>query len=216
MLLSNIIELLRTDLEALNWMQGGKYGGLTQRAIQKVLDANNKAKEKSFPILCNYNLANCNNPTQFYTELVPDDTKPAILYWEPLNGLTDQGSINNNSGGFFGTRRYTGIARLVGWVNTKKLGVSDCNLSGKLIRSLMPILTKDIKNLTGELDKGRLKVRLRNEVVKSEAIFSAYSYDLGRQYLMNPFDYFALDVSFELTLPATCAYEVALGAPIDC
>lgn len=206
MLLAQAVELLRTDIQSLNWVD--RYGGLTQKVTYEVLDKDNNTVLKTIPISCAVNQVDCNTLDQFYNQLVPDDKKSSILYFEPVQGFQDNGPINGNQ--YF--RNYTARVRLVGWVNAKRLGLQDdCFLSSKLIRSLIPVVTKEFKNLTGIFEGGSIDFRGFREVTKDESIFNQYTYDSQSQYLLNPYDYFAIDIDISADLPLSCLYNLEVA-----
>ena len=205
MLLAQAVELLRDKIQALNWVE--RFGGLTQVVSYETFDQDNRRIEKTIPISCLANSKDCNTLDQFYQNLIPDSSKKSVLYFEPLQGFRDNGAINGNQ--YF--RNYTAQVRLVGWVNSKRLGLSDdCLLSAKLIRSLFPILLSEFKSLTGVLEGAKLRFRNPNVVVKNPNIFSSYTYDIDTQFLINPYDYFAIDIDVVLDLNAGCEYALEL------
>ena len=206
MLLGQAIELLRQDIESLSWVD--RFGGLTQVVSYETFDKDNNRVVKTIPISCASNTEECNNKDQFYQNLIPDSSKKSVLYFEPLQGFTDNGAINGNQ--YF--RNYTGRTRLVGWVNSKLLGLQDdCLLSAKLIRSLFPIIVSEFSNLTGVFEGAKIRFRNPKVVVKSPSIFSSYTYDVDTQFLINPYDYFAIDIDVVLDLNVGCEYEVELA-----
>jgi hypothetical protein len=68
------------------------------------------------------------------------------------------------------------------------------------------------------LDKyTRVTITGISELEKSSAIFSKYSYDEAvSQYLMYPFDFFALNITLEYVVPAACIETMIANDPLNC
>lgn len=202
MLITEAINLLRSDILALGWVE--LYGGVSQRARMMFGDT-----YKSFPISCNASESDCVKNGR-YKELTPDSSKKSILYWEVLEGMRDNGEAGQR-----GRRSLVGRARLVGWLNTMALGLNECNSAAKAIRSLYPLLYKEFSSAGALFENSTVKFRFLGEVVKDASIFS---YDYGDKIhgmLLNPYDYFALDVEVSVGL-AKCAYTLSTAAPLQC
>jgi len=62
-----------------------------------------------------------------------------------------------------------------------------------------------------------MRIKVNQELVKSAAIFSKYSYDEAvTQYLMYPFDYFALDITTDFLINKSCIIDWENETPIIC
>ena len=212
MLLGYLLELLRNDIQALDFVE--RYGGLVQKVTYKNRDKNGQYVDESYPVSCMVNQQDCNTSGQFYTDLIPNDKLRGVFYFEVLQGMTDQGPIIAQGKVYKSMRIFTGRARLVGWVNTKRLGVSEeCYFSGQLVRKFMQILnTKHIKvNDSGFLNGARVEFNVLQELPKTSAIFDKYTYNLDKQFLLDPFDYFAIDVEIRATMQTGCQFDVSLA-----
>lgn len=133
-------------------------------------------------------------------DLVPDAAYQAIVYFE------DRGmqSIQSRTRGL----SYRSSLRLVCWINTAKFG-SDSEAGSKVMQQFI-----------GAIDDGPytsspfLGIRHRVEGVpqRGPGLFSPYTYpESARQYLLYPYDAFALDITTELRIIPGCEDEVTLG-----
>jgi hypothetical protein len=211
MLIQEALNLLTPSLTALSWVE--RFGGVTRKITKSFQDEKDGTIQKSFPISCNVTDIDCNT-NQRYTELVPDNSKKSILYWEVTQGFTDQGE----DGGLKKRRVLKGTARLVCWLNTDLLGVNECNTAATAMRSLLPFLYAQIEsgNAGALFEKARIKFEFVNEDVKDKAIFSQYNYGKNPDsFLLHPYDFFALNVNIFAYLPL-CPYAFVTAAPIAC
>ena len=60
------------------------------------------------------------------------------------------------------------------------------------------------------------KIGIENQLVKNTQIFSAYTFREEAQYLMFPFDYFALNISVTFEIDTECINDFVMGVPDDC
>jgi len=169
------------------------FGGTAERAVKKTI-----------PVDCDVTHADCMRGK--YQDLVPNSKYKSISYFE------DGGAklISNNQRDF----TFQSNLRLVYWLNLKKLGKTDCNLSALAVTNVLNILP------TGPFNNGiysRIRININQEIVKNAAIFSKYSYDESVvQYLMYPYDYFALDLTIDFTISKACIVDWENGTPITC
>ena len=82
----------------------------------------------------------------------------------------------------------------------------------------MPMLYKTFKTPeSGALmQNSKVVFEYAGEEIKDAAIFGAYDYgNTPDSFLLHPYDFFALNVNIEVDF-ATCDYEFATGARINC
>lgn len=205
MLIQEAIKYLYPSITSLPWVQ--RFGG-----VVKTVEQDNKA----YPVSCSVNEIDCFN-NQRYQDLVPDDLKASILYFEVLQGLSDARNFDNSARE--SRIELFGRVRLVGWLNADRLGINECNVSAKAVRSLLPIINQTIKpNDTGTLfENSLIKFRLRSELAKEyKNIFAKYAYNNDIKAFVHPFDYFALDIDVSIVMPLGCQYDLNTGTPIEC
>ena len=211
MLIQEAINLLKPAIIALPWVD--RYGGVTQKITKSFQDDKDGLIQKSFPISCSVTDIDCNND-QRYKDLVPDSSKSSVLYWEVTQGFSDQGADN----GVKQRRILKGSARLVGWLNTDKLGVNVCNTAALAMRSLYPLLYSEFTSGGGSdlFNKARLKFEFGSEEIKDKNIFSQYDYGKNVDgFLLHPYDFFAVNVTITAFIPL-CPYVFETSTPIIC
>lgn len=201
-MIGSILQILGEDIKALAWVE--RYGGLV-----KTYTNHNK---QTFPISCEVSEADCRSD-QRYQDLIPNDNKKSILYFEELGSLTDQGKDNKHTK----RRKFVSEVRLVGWLNLQSLGLTACNASDEAIRSLLPLLLKEDHIISGGLlDGGVLNTRISKIPPKQhEQIFAKYNYAQNKAYWMYPYDFFAIDIKINLNL-SLCDYTFITNAAIEC
>ena len=126
-------------------------------------------------------------------DMVPDERYRAIVYFE------DQGMVpvpSRTKGTVWKSR-----LRLVCWVNTAKLD-GDVNAGDRIMQQFMGVLNSGPYNVDPFIG---VKHTLAGVATKGPSIFAAYTYPEGvRQYLLYPFDAFALDIETELRVKPGC------------
>jgi hypothetical protein len=146
-------------------------------------------------------------------QLTPDSSKKSVLYWEVKQALRDIGAVSSHRR----KRKLVGTARLVGWLNTNKLGVNECNTAAKAARSIMPFLYSRFAG-SGLFENSTIEFEFQSEEPKDEAIFNLYDYgNSGNKngFLLYPYDYFALNVLVTVDL-SLCSYDFTTGTQITC
>lgn len=165
------------------------------------------------------------------THMIPDSSYKGMVYFEDYGS-----SAKLDRGGM----AYSSKIRLVCWLNTNLIaGRSNMVLSAICINDLLKRLTanpnanvnvpsfmltdggelvftdeegNDMPILTeGTTKFNRLNVTLTNIPPQSRDIFSKYDYsELETQYLMPPFEYFALDLLATYIVPFACTDTLTL------
>jgi len=187
---TRIANIIISYIEDLSWMD--KLAGVTYVAKVNVTSEGKKV-EKRFPISCDkaYEDA-CKEGC--YDELAPNSSKRSVVYFE--------------EGGFNLIRHeanklyYESSLRLVGWLNYKMLRGGGCGSSAKyvtdIIKSLPPIpVTID--------DFHALTIEVTSQLPRDASIFSKYTYNEKQtQYLMLPYDFFALEIRTRFFIVPEC------------
>lgn len=150
---------------------------------------------KSFPAYCQLSTDECE--TGDYTDLVPNDTRASIIYFE------DGGSvmIDHKAGKY----QYESTLRIVCWLNLKRFNAPGCSLSQYIVPQLIHALPKGPFN-----DGDFLTIQLvtASEQPKDANIFAKYTYDEPKtQYMMYPFDFFAIDIRVRFWTSRACFTE---------
>lgn len=159
--------------------------------------------EKRFPVTCDHIGADCGDGDLL--AMIPNNKKKGILYFEDW-GL----SVNSIKGDLV---FYNSSLRLVAWLNTKFIDLSLC-------RSLMtPVISGIIQRISGKnpFNEGNLQaidVSIQSIPQTNADIFNRYTYDNATiQYLMPPYEFFALDIRASFRVSASCLAYVPLKNP---
>lgn len=174
------------------------------KAVTFVTGTSERPVKKTIPVDCGVSQADCMDGK--YQDLVPNSKYKSISYFE--DGGVRLVSINERDYAFQAN------LRLVYWINLKKVGKTDCNVSALAVTNVLNKLPQSPFN-SGIYSRMRIKVS--QELVKSAAIFSKYTYDEAvTQYLMYPFDYFALDLTVDFLINKSCIIDWENGTPLIC
>ena len=191
------------------------------------VEKENDGRKFVFPASCDVDGRACWEQGRYF-ELLPNDSYRAVIYFEQLSGVRFEGYKDAKDKIMI----YTCNVRLVGWLNLKKFGSTDCSITSRLILGII----KTITATKGESSRtsGRFTVTdadYTNTVVDVEpvqqvrqdaTIFSRYSVRRGNtsdnffKELLYPWDYFALDLACTLYVGRECFTEVVAGAEIEC
>ncbi|HZK61483.1 MAG TPA: hypothetical protein VFC41_05355 [Anaerovoracaceae bacterium] len=191
---NKIANLLKSYVDDLTWID--KIAGLVQTANIRAKN-DESAVAKSYPVSCDIDAVTCIKGA--YQDLTPNSFKKSVLYFEDHGGASFVERVGNRI-------KLQSHLRLVCWLNYKLIqdeaclsGVEGCGSSGdyviEVIKALptVPITTADFVSIY---------VSDISQVERSNDIFSRYTYnEEALQYLMFPFDYFALDLTISFTIP---------------
>ena len=188
--MNNIIaNILKSRIETIDWSE--KVAGLVQTANIRVKNGES-ITDKSYPISCNVSYEACIKGT--YDQLAPDSKKKSIMYFE------DRGvSFVEREGN---RMKFRSSLRLVGWLNLCLIDDS-CGVSGNYVIDVIKALPSKPFSTADFIS---IAITSISQVERSVDIFSRYTYnEQATQYLMYPFDYFALDLEMEYTIPCIVA-----------
>lgn len=158
---------------------------------------------KTFPISCDISYTDCQSNANLYKDLQPDSNLRSIMYFE------DRGVrwIKSEGGNDF----YRSSLTLVGWVNMNKFKFTGCYISPLLVQSIRGVIPKTPVNSQVN-GMTRILSNITGELPKDAGIFSKYTYNEGIiQYLMYPFDYFALTIETDFAMNIACAHLIELS-----
>lgn len=182
-----------------------KYGGVVQ-VIQKLIPTDGeKVVVKRIPISAVHEApANCNLTEATNIHFLPESKLKGMLYFE------DGGSVID------GTKRHTGLTfwrsrlRLVVWLNQKLIKETfDIELASQAMNEMITLLCLPPANI--EVLKN-FSVKVASVPPATSAIFSDYDYnEKETQFLMPPFDFFAIDLDVFFGIPKGCVVPVTLA-----
>jgi len=209
-----IDNILSPTISALDWV--GRYGGVVQTINYQVTNSDpSKANPiKRYPIACDVQGKDCANLSALQS-LSPDDSKLSVVYWEEISPMTDRGTTK--TGNFF-FRKFEGTARIVVWMNLRKLGKTSCGSPIEAMSELEEIIiNRKSKIVGGALDGSFFEMLPARGVKKDiQTIFGKYDYNKLIPYYLPPFDYFAIDVSFKLEQCLAKETIFVPSTPVDC
>jgi len=217
MILQYLIETLLSDeLQNLSFVD--RYGGIVKPVEIKQQTTTGTTKS-IYPVSTNVNNKDCFN-NGFYQHLIPDDSKKSIVYWELLNPMQNVGMTPRVNK--FNNIRYRGTARLVVWLNLKELGfekVEPNDISNGAIFTLPEI--SNIVSLQGKIsgglfDKDNISIKPSRIITDQKAIFNKYTYSQDYNYYLYPYNFFAIDVLFELDTCLKNSFTFPINNPIEC
>ena len=172
-----------------------KYAGIVKTINIAVDNQTETGTIKRYPVACNVQGDDCAN-VGIYGELVPDDTKKSVIYWELIQPMTNTGYTKTKD---FFNKRFKGTARLIVWLNLAKLGIDECNGAILTLPILEKILTQKGKLLSGVYENSLLWIEPKSLVKQDiNTIFGSYDYPKLKNYYLYPYDFFAIDVNFTL------------------
>ena len=150
-----------------------KYAGIVKTINVAVDNQTETGTIKRYPVACNVQGDDCAN-VGIYGELVPDDTKKSVIYWELIQPMTNTGYTKTKD---FFNKRFKGTARLIVWLNLAKLGIDECNGAILTLPILEKILTQKGKLLTGVYENSLLWIEPKSLVKQDiNTIFGGYDY----------------------------------------
>lgn len=172
-----------------------RLAGLVKVMSGTVEVSESSTKRIYIPIACDVTEADC--MAGRYQDLVPDASKRSVIYFEDMGGVQ---SLPDEQG----MMRFRANLRLVVWLNLSRMGLTDCDYSAMAALAIIKAI-KQTKKYNNEGDFVHFNVVAISEQEKSNAIFNKYSYEESiTQYLLYPYDYFALNISVEFAVNPNC------------
>lgn len=206
-----IDNVLTPRITPLDWV--GRYGGIVRTINLQVAGKNGTLVTKRFPVACDVTEKDCDS-TKIQQDLVPNDNYKSVVYWEQVTPMTNSGFTTTKD---FYTKKFKGVARIVVWLNLAKLGIDNCKDGFLTLPSLEEALTIKGNNLPAPYD-GFLFWVQPLKMVKQDinVIFGGYDYDKLKNYYLYPFDFYAIDVAFEMNQCLSKGGVFTPLPPIDC
>ena len=201
-----IDNLISPDIQLLDFVD--RYAG-----IVKTINMEFNGDKKRFPVACNVTEKDCNN-TSSLQNLVPDDSKMSVIYWEELDPMKIVGYTPTKT---FNNRKLQGTARIVVWLNLAKMGQTSCTSPIEVQLELEKAITKNVKITSGVFENSKLTILPARSVPNDiNVVFGKYDYKKTKNYYLYPFDFFAIDVVFTLEQCLTKGASFVLNPSIDC
>ncbi len=147
------------------------------------------------------------NTSMDQVAMIPDSRYATLLYFED-GGITATVAVRGGIG-------YESRLRIVCWMNTNMItGNSDMLLSSKAINDILE------KLITGPFNSPpftRIIVSVASIPAQDRSIFSPYDYSESEtQYLMPPFEFFAIDLNIKFVIPFACSPGITVAQSNQC
>lgn len=206
-----IADIIKGHIENLDFVD--KIAGLTSVLTFDMKGKDNAVVQKSFPVACCVTPKECEK-NGAYNDLMPNSKYKTVIYFED-EGVTFVKAESN-------WKYYKSTLRLIAWLNIEKLTESGickseipCTYAAHIITEIMRALP-EFPHSHSPIE--RVYSEITNQLVRSPSIFSAYTYDEKHvQYLMAPYDYFALTIetSFAICLKSARVPDATCGSESD-
>lgn len=205
-MINAICNTIKERLADLSWVD--RVAGLTVPVTKYGAEG---AAEFVFPISADADVVDCVHQGKYWS-LVPNNSYKCCLYIE------QQGPVRFDS--FekgYKWMNYLADLRIVGWVNLAKMGYTDPAKSGLFVVSVIKSLLEDrgvMDVQDSDYTGARIYVEIVGEVEKNQSIFSRYTYGRFSNFLVYPFDYFALDIRAKFLVSTDCVTPPAVEAEV--
>lgn len=205
-----VASIIRDHISGLDFVD--KIAGLVAPLTFEIKGSDNKLETKTFPIACCVSPEDCQK-NGAYNDLMPNSAYKTVIYFEDTGVKFTRGESN--------WKYYTSSLRLVCWINVAKILGDTCN-EGTACTLAAHLIVEIIRALPEFPQHHNPFNFVHSEVVSQDvrdpAIFKAYTYDEKHtQYLMYPYDYFALDIqtTFAICIPGSGVYDADCGHNTD-
>lgn len=165
--------------------------GIVQPVVDvKFKESNNQAMARKLPV--SYDVTGKGTTLGLERQLVPDQSKKSILYFEDFGSQTDTQARA-------GTLAFISNIRLVFWMNKINAGFDKYDeVSGLCIEEILKRLVK--KSGTNANGITRLFISNPRILIQDINVFSRYNYpEEVVQFLRPPFEFFAIDLTAKYT-----------------
>jgi len=206
-MITAIGEILKDRIKDCNFAE--RVAGIVQTLSMQSKSKDNKTTiTKKYPISCAVVGEDCGEDKSTYKDLIPDSSKRSVMYFEDIGGIQFLRRERNDL-------VFEAKIRLVVWLNQQKLGKNECSVSAPIMAHLIAKLqtTSPFNNPPYT----KMSIHVAAIAQKNPAIFGKYTYDEAvMQFLMYPFDYFAIDLLVDYSINANCLEDFVVGVPDEC
>lgn len=202
----DIGEILKNCLaaEALPYVE--TLAGVVQIETVKKATSKSTMEAKSYPVYCPQKGA-CD--PQNIEALIPDKKRKSLFYFERNGDVLFTGRERGYS-------NFTTNIVLVGWLNPKKLGSSDCSITAPIISQILRVFDKKHFNDVGGV-YSKIYIKPLSVKTKEPVIFQKYK--LGDKFyhlLEYPYDYFSINLQVTFSLHDNCIDNFIVNPEIKC
>lgn len=179
--------------------------GLTKIHTEEIPNSEGNLLIQRFPVECTVTAEQCRGGD--YIDLSPDGRKKSIIYFEDLGSQFIDKDVREMT--------FLSRLRLIGWINLNRFVDGGCSMSAQVVSNIINELIGNAPfNLAGPPSLTKARVTQITQLPKNTDIFLRYSYDESiTQYLMYPFDFFALEIGTTFHLPMACIPTIEMQDP---
>ena len=204
-MIKDVANILKAKIDTLPFVD--RIAGIVQIAKDKQPKQGGGFNEIKFPVGCEVNGTDCEEGSDRLTDLVPNSDKKSVFYFEDIGGVQFIERVRNDL-------NFQANLRLVGWLNMKLLGKNQCSVTSLIVANIIRSLTEGKKSFNQD-SFTRIKIEINQQVTNNANIFSNYTYsETETQYLMYPYDFFALDLRVFFSINENCMDDFILS-PVD-
>lgn len=186
-----------------------KFGGIVQ-TITKVIPNGDKPILKRIPISAVHQApSGCSDLTDATSiHFIPESKLRGMLYFEDL-GLTTDNSRKRHTG----MNWYRSRLRLVVWVNQKNLLPEySITFATSAMNQIIDLMVNGEQNFD---ILRNMKVSITSIPPATSALFANYDYnEQETQFLIPPYDFFALDLDIQFGVAKGCAVPILLDPAV--
>ena len=198
-MIRKIVSEILPYLEALNFSE--TVAGCVQTLSVNRPIKDNKVINKKYPVYINENKDTCDNSD--YIALIPNSDKKSIIYFEE-NGISSK-MINNE------LIEVTANVKLIFWCNLKKIN-STFTDSELLKLNIIKAIPDQLQNVS---PYSFIRLNYIGEDYKGVQVFNKYTYnEEEKQYLIFPYDYFALNYEILFYVGKNCVEEITINPSV--
>lgn len=196
-MIEDIVNLIKSDIQTLAFID--KIGGIVKPMIIKKINGD-ATIDKTIPVCYNDTKTKCE--VSDYVDYCPNTKFKSVSYFEgnELNQIDSTAKYV----------QYETVLRFVCWLNLPLINQTLTPLNNVPFE-ILEAVNRRLNNVSPFVF-GRIT---QANIIKGSDIFSPYSYDEAEnQYLIFPFDYFAVDFTVNFRVPFACINNVTLNPAI--
>ncbi len=192
-----LIKSLDGVFDNLDWIE--VYGGLVETYGRKI-GTGQDTTEETFPVKKGTPVEKCGDAC--LQLLTPDSRKKAVVFWEMTSDATPSQPKNISRAN--GLISFTQSARLIVWLNFT--GCKDCTNTSYLAYVNLLVNALNRRRVQSEDPVGASgRLKLTGVPVRDfRTVFGAWTFGQNQRLFTHPFDFFALEVTFDWFQNATC------------
>ena len=201
-----LVKPIREAMETLPYVQ--RYGGLAIPVSRKYKsgqteDGTPTLVDKTYPIAEDVYGKDCWEQDR-YQDLTPSSRYASVFWLEETNPVqiapvTTQSRAYRFKGGE--AKQVTASVRLIAFMDRSKLRYDAGYIPGDL---LVRLDLRDKEITEGDVPIGNISIKPTGFEQKGPGIFSRYSFDNMENYLLFPYDYFALNLQITGRISGSC------------